>query len=54
MKPTGPSDTRQFDLFRASLRQILDPEHPLLSLAAKPPECIPRQHRNWPDTQRSR
>ena len=35
MKPTSPSDTRQFDLFRASLRQILDPEHPLLSLTAK-------------------
>ncbi|MEZ6144235.1 MAG: hypothetical protein R3B91_02135 [Planctomycetaceae bacterium] len=35
MKPTGPSDTRQLDLFRASLRQFLNHAHPLLSLAAK-------------------
>ena len=35
MKPTGPSDTQQLDLFRASLRQILNPAHPLLILAAK-------------------
>lgn len=35
MKPTGPSDTQQLDLFRASFRQILNPAHPLLILAAK-------------------
>ncbi|MCA9024395.1 MAG: transposase [Planctomycetaceae bacterium] len=35
LKPTGPSDTRLLDLFRASLRQFLNPAHPLLSLAAK-------------------
>ncbi|MCA9111170.1 MAG: hypothetical protein KDA52_14555 [Planctomycetaceae bacterium] len=35
MKPTGPSDMRLLDLFRASLRQFLNPAHPLLSLAAK-------------------
>lgn len=35
MKPAAPSDTRQLDLFRASFQQILNPEHPLLILAAK-------------------
>ena len=34
MKPAAPSDTRQLDLFRASFQQILNPEHPLLILAA--------------------
>jgi len=35
MKPESPSDTRPLDLFRASFQQILNPEHPLLVLAAK-------------------
>lgn len=35
MKPSAPSSARQLDLFRASFRQILNPDHPLLILAEK-------------------